>query len=149
LFLGIGLLEARGGGRRGLDDFGGVRTAAPIFAGLYGIALFSSLGLPGLNGFVGEFLIFRGVFSLVPIAAGVATLGLLGTALFLLTFWQRIFHGPPAGATLPSFPDIRGIELGSIVPLVALMVILGVAPQLLTQLFNPLVTAWAGHLVLP
>ena len=69
LFFCVGLLEARAGGRRGLGDFGGVRTAAPVFAGLCGIAMFSSLGLPGLNGFVGEFLIFRGVWGLVPWAA--------------------------------------------------------------------------------
>ena len=56
LFLCVGILETRSG-RRGLNDFGGVRTSAPIFAGLCGIAMFSSLGLPGLNGFVGEFLI--------------------------------------------------------------------------------------------
>ena len=74
LFCTLGILESRHGGKRGLNDFGGVRTAMPIFAGLCGVALFSSLGLPGLNGFVGEFLIFRGVFGLVPWAAVVATL---------------------------------------------------------------------------
>ena len=63
-----------------IGDFGGVRTAAPLFAGLCGISLFSSLGLPGLNGFVGEFLIFRGVFGLALVAAAVACLGLLATA---------------------------------------------------------------------
>jgi NADH-quinone oxidoreductase subunit M len=149
LFYGVGILETRSGGLRGLGDFGGVRSAAPIFAGLCGIAMFSSLGLPGLNGFVGEFLIFRGVFGLHPVAASVATLGLLATALFLLTFWQRVFHGPRAGATVGEFRDLRGIEYAPLVPLVALMFILGLAPQLLVKLFNPLVTSWAGHLVLP
>ncbi len=149
LFACVGILETRSGGRRGLGDFGGVRSAAPIFAGLCGIALFSSLGLPGLNGFVGEFLIFRGVFGLDPGAAAVACLGLLGTALFLLTFWQRVFHGPRAGAAAGEFPDLRGVEYAALVPLVLLMFALGVAPQLLTRLINPLVTSWAGHLVLP
>jgi NADH-quinone oxidoreductase subunit M len=113
------------------------------------VALFSSLGLPGLNGFVGEFLIFRGVFGLVPWAAAVACLGLLATALFLLTFWQRVFHGPRAGAAAGEFSDLRGVEYAPLIPLIALMFILGLLPHLLTQLFNPLVTAWAGHLVLP
>lgn len=148
LFYAVGLLEERNGGRRGIADFGGVRAAAPIFAGLTGVALFSSLGLPGLNGFVGEFLIFRGVFGLAPWAAGIACLGLLATALFLLTFWQRVFHGPrPAGA--PAFADLRGVDYVALVPLVALMFVLGIAPQLLAGLINPLVTHWAGHLVLP
>ena len=133
----------------GLHDFGGVRTSAPIFAGLCGIALFSSLGLPGLNGFVGEFLIFRGVFGLAPWAAGVACLGLLATALFLLTFWQRVFHGPRAGITREAFADLHGIEFAPLIPLVALMFALGIAPQLLAHLINPLVTMWAGHLTLP
>jgi NADH-quinone oxidoreductase subunit M len=149
LFHCVGILEARSRGRRGLNDFGGVRSAAPIFSGLCGVALFSSLGLPGLNGFVGEFLIFRGVFGLVPWAAAVACLGLLATALFLLTFWQRVFHGPRAGAAAGEFSDLRGVEYAPLIPLIALMFILGLLPHLLTQLFNPLVTAWAGHLVLP
>lgn len=149
LFACIGILETRAGGRRGLHDFGGVRTAAPLFAGLCGVALFSSLGLPGLNGFVGEFLIFRGVFGLTPGVAALATLGLLATALFLLTFWQRVFHGPRAGAATSAFADVRGFELAALVPLVVLMVVLGVAPGLLTRLFNPLITSWAGHLTLP
>ncbi|MDP3072176.1 MAG: NADH-quinone oxidoreductase subunit M [Opitutaceae bacterium] len=149
LFCCIGVLESRAGGKRGLHDFGGVRTAAPIFAGLCGVALFSSLGLPGLNGFVGEFLIFRGVFGLNPGVAAVACLGLLGTAMFLLTFWQRVFHGPRGGAATVAFGDVRGIELASLAPLVVLMIALGVAPQLLLRLINPLVTSWAGHLVLP
>lgn len=154
---GAGLTDANGvpllRGERvppaGLNDFGGVRTAAPIFAGLCGVALFSSLGLPGLNGFVGEFLIFRGVFGLAPVAAGVACLGLLATALFLLTFWQRVFHGPRAGVTQGGFQDIRGIEFAPLIPLVALMIVLGIAPQLLAHLINPLVTSWASHLALP
>jgi NADH-quinone oxidoreductase subunit M len=148
LFCCVGFLETRSGGRRGLNDFGGVRTAAPVFAGLCGIAMFSSLGLPGLNGFVGEFLIFRGVFGLVPAAAAVACLGLLATALFLLTFWQRVFHGPQAGATA-GFKDLSAMEIIPLVPLIALMFVLGIWPQLLAGLINPLVTAWAGHLTLP
>jgi NADH-quinone oxidoreductase subunit M len=149
LFLCVGILENRSGGKRGLADFGGVRTAAPVFAGLCGIAMFSSLGLPGLNGFVGEFLIFRGVFGLDPAAAAIATLGLLATALFLLTFWQRVFHGPRAGAAAGEFRDVSGPDLVALVPLVALMFLFGVLPHLLTGLFNPLVTSWVAHLPLP
>jgi len=149
LFYGVGLLEARAGGRRGLGDFGGVRAAAPVFAGLFGIAMFSSLGLPGLNGFVGEFLIFRGVWGLQAWAVPVACLGLFATAYFLLTFWQRVFHGPRAGAAAGDFPDVSGVDFAVLVPLVALMFLLGVLPQLLTGLFNPLITQWAGHLSLP
>ena len=148
LFAAVGVLESRAGGRRGLDDFGGVRRAAPRLAGLCGIAMFSSIGLPGLNGFVGEFLIFRGVFGLVPWAAATACLGLLATALFFLTFWQRVFHGPPAGAGA-GFRDLSRVETLTLAPLVALMFLLGIWPQLLIGLINPLVTGWAGELALP
>ncbi len=165
LFCAVGVLESRLArptasrtttalldpvpGSARMSDFGGVRAAAPVFAGLCGIALFSSLGLPGLNGFVGEFLIFRGVFGLVPWAAAVACIGLLVTALFLLTFWQRVFHGPRAGAAANAFSDLRGVEYAPFVPLIALMFLLGVLPHLLTGLINPLVTHWSAHLLLP
>ncbi len=145
LFFCVGILETRGGGRRGLGDFGGVRTSMPVFAGLCGVAMFSSLGLPGLNGFVGEFLIFRGVFGLAPWAAGIACIGLLATALFLLTFWQRVFHGPVRGA-VAGYRDVTGLEIATLVPGVALMFVLGVLPQLMAGLVNPLVTGWAGSL---
>src|SRR3954451_1457926 len=94
LFWFVGLLEQRAGGLRGLDDFGGIRKVAPIFCGFMGIALFSSLGLPGLNGFIGEFLIFRGAFPLSTWATSLALLGLLITAIFILTLLQRVFNGP-------------------------------------------------------
>jgi NADH-quinone oxidoreductase subunit M len=145
LFFCVGILESRSGGKRGRGDFGGVRTAAPLFAGLCGIALFSSLGLPGLNGFVGEFLVFRGVFGLAPWAAAVGCLGLFATAYFLLTFWQRVFHGP-TGAGVAGFRDLTTLEVVTLAPTIVLMFVLGVWPQLLVRLFNPLVTAWAAHL---
>ena len=145
LFACVGILEARSGGLRGLNDFGGVRTVAPLFAGLCGVAMFSSLGLPGLNGFVGEFLIFSGVFGLAPWAAAVACLGLLATALFLLTFWQRVFHGP-VGAGVAAFRDLDRVEILTLLPFAILMFLFGVLPQIIVTLFNPLVTTWAAHL---
>jgi len=145
LFFCIGILESRSGGRRGLADFGGVRTAMPVFAGLCGVAMFSSLGLPGLNGFIGEFLVFRGVFGLAPWAAALGCLGLFATAYFLLTFWQRVFHGP-MGTGVVSFKDLSLAEIATLAPAVVLMMVLGIWPQFLVGLFNPLVTAWAAHL---
>ncbi len=145
LFACIGMLETRNGGRRGVFDFGGLRTVMPVYAGLCGVALFSSLGLPGLNGFVGEFLIFRGVFGFAPVVTAIATLGLLATALFLLTLWQRVFHGPVKG-TVASFAPLTGSEKLTLIPLVVLMFVFGILPQLLIGLVNPLVTSWAHTL---
>ncbi|HVM50214.1 MAG TPA: NADH-quinone oxidoreductase subunit M, partial [Candidatus Acidoferrum sp.] len=128
LFWMVGMLEARSGGLRGLDDFGGLRKPAPIFCGLMGIALFSSLGLPGLNGFVGEFLIFKGAFALVTWATALSVLGLLITAIFLLTILQRVFSGP-LNARWVKWPDLTVAERLKLAPAIALMFLLGVYPQ--------------------
>lgn len=149
LFLFVGVLETRSGGLRGLNDFGGLRTVAPVFAGLCGIAMFSSLGLPGLNGFVGEFLIFRGVFGFAPWTAAVACIGLLVTAIFLLTFYQRVFHGPKGAIATTGFRDLSGLELTITIPAIILMFVVGIAPQVLVTFFNPLTTAWAAGLLSP
>ena len=128
LFLFMALIEKRSGGLRGLDDFGGLRKVVPVFTGLMGIALFSSLGLPGLNGFVGEFLIFKGVFPLAPWAAAIYTTGLLVTALFLLTLIQRVFCGP-LNERWAKFPDLTTAERFLVLPSIALMFVLGIWPQ--------------------
>jgi NADH-quinone oxidoreductase subunit M len=135
LFCFVGFIERRSGGLRGMRDFGGLRTAAPVLAGLMGIALFSSLGLPGLNGFVGEFLIFSGTFSLVWWSAALAAIGLFVTAVFLLNIIQNVFTGP-----LPErwakFPDLTAGEIATVAPAIAIMFVLGIYPQLLIALFN-------------
>lgn len=130
LFWFAGLLEDRGGGLRGLDDFGGLRKVAPVFCGLMGIALFSSLGLPGLNGFVGEFLIFKGAFPLAPWPVACSVLGLLITAVFILTLLQRVFHGP-LNERWAKLPDLSVGERIQVAPVLLLMLALGLCPQLL------------------
>jgi NADH-quinone oxidoreductase subunit M len=135
LFWFVGFLEQRSGGLRGLEDFGGLRRIAPVFCGLMGIALFSSLGLPGLNGFIGEFLIFKGVFALTSWAAALAVLGLLITAIFILTILQRVFNGP-LNERWAGFPDLTLRERIFVVPTIVLMFVLGVYPQLLLGFLN-------------
>ena len=135
LFCFVGFIERRSGGLRGMADFGGLRTAAPVLAGLMGIAIFSSLGLPGLNGFVGEFLIFSGAFKLVWWSAALAAIGLFVTAVFLLNIIQKVFTGP-----LPErwskVPDLTSAEILTVAPAIALMFVLGIYPQVLIALFN-------------
>jgi NADH-quinone oxidoreductase subunit M len=137
LFYFVGLIEQRGGAR-GLNDFGGLRKAAPVFCGLMGIALFASLGLPGLNGFPGEFLIFKGALSLASRASVLSISGLLLTAIFLLTILQRVFSGPLPGKW-SAWPDLTLSERLTVLPVMALMIVLGLFPQLLTGLANPAV----------
>jgi NADH-quinone oxidoreductase subunit M len=140
LFLFVALLEKRSGGLRGLDDFGGLRKVVPVFTGLMGIAIFSSLGLPGLNGFVGEFLVFKGVFPLAPWAAAISTIGLLVTAIFLLTLIQRVFCGPLNGRWA-QLPDLTTAERFLVLPSIVLMFALGVWPQLILGTIDATVVA--------
>ena len=135
LFCFVLFIERRSGGLRGLDDFGGLRAAAPVLAGLMGIAIFSSLGLPGLNGFVGEFLVFSGTFQLAWWAAAIASTGLFATAVFLLNMIQKLFTGP-LPARWSTFPDMTAAEIVTITPAIALMFVLGIWPQVLVVLFN-------------
>jgi NADH-quinone oxidoreductase subunit M len=131
LFWFLALLERRSGGHTGLNDFGGLRRAMPVFAGLMGIASFASLGLPGLIGFPGEFLIFKGVFPLSRWAAALALLGLLMTAVFLLTLLQRVFSGPLQDRWA-AMPDLTLAERCVLAPVIVLIFVVGLYPQLIS-----------------
>ncbi len=93
------------------------------------------MGLPGLNGFVGEFLIFKGTFPLAAWPVSVSVLGLLLTAIFILTILQRVFSGP-----LPEkwsqMPDLTLGERLALLPAMALMFALGLCPQLVLGVIN-------------
>ncbi len=144
LFWFLALLERRSGGLLGLNDFGGLRKAMPVFTGLMSIAIFCSLGLPGLSGFPGEFLILKGVFPLAPRAASLSLLGLLMTAVFLLTVIQRVFSGP-LNNRWAAMPDLTTSELLMLAPALALMLILGLFPQLIAGPIHATVMQWAGQ----
>jgi NADH-quinone oxidoreductase subunit M len=141
LFWFVGFLEQRSGGLRGVDDFGGLRKIAPVLCGLMGIALFSSLGLPGLNGFIGEFLIFKGTFALTTWASALSVIGLLITAVFLLTLLQRVFNGP-LQEKWSALPDLTLAERCVIAPSLVLMLALGLYPQLVLGLIHSTVTTF-------
>jgi NADH-quinone oxidoreductase subunit M len=144
LFAFVELLERRTGGFRDLAEFGGLRRTAPVFCGLMGITIFASVGLPGLNGFISEFLIFKGVFAAAPWAAAVALAGLLATAVFYLSLIQRVFHGPLDSAW-SGFPDLTPGERMLFGVPVALMFLLGIYPQVLLRMTNSTALQWAGN----
>jgi NADH-quinone oxidoreductase subunit M len=144
LFWFVAMMQQRTGGHRGIDQFGGLRKPAPVLAGLMGITLFSSLGLPGLNNFPGELLIFRGAFPLVWVAATVSILGLLVTATVILTVIQKVFTGP-----LPEhcvgFPDLHHGEQLALAPVIGLMLLVGLLPSLILGSVNPTVMNLLAH----
>jgi NADH-quinone oxidoreductase subunit M len=135
IFWFVGFLEQRTGGLRGLNDFGGLRKRTPVFCGLMGIALFSSLGLPGLNGFIGEFLIFKGAYPLATWATALSVIGLLVTAVFILTILQRVFNGP-FNEKWSKIPDLTWTERAAVVPAIGMMFVLGLYPQLFLGAIN-------------
>jgi NADH-quinone oxidoreductase subunit M len=135
MFWFVAMLEKRSGGPRGLNDFGGLRKVVPVFCGLMGIAVFSSLGLPGLNGFPGEFLIFKGAFPLVTWATALSVIGLLITAVFLLVMLEKVFYGPVNGRWV-TMPDLSAGERLALFPAMALMFVLGFYPQLIIGTVN-------------
>jgi len=134
LFYFAGLLEKRYS-LRGLNDFGGLMQRAPVFCAFMSVAMFSSLGLPGLNGFIGEFLIFKGAFSLATAASSVAVLGLLFTAVAILRAMQSLFSGPLEERKIP-FPELTARELAVVAPISILMLWIGITPQFLFNIFN-------------
>ncbi len=145
IFWFIAMLEKRSGGVRGLNDFGGLRKVIPVFTGLMGITLFSSLGLPGLNGFIGEFLIFKGSFPLVTWATSLSVIGLLITAIFILGVLQRVFYGPLKDKWV-QLPDLTLGERLALVPVIGLMFALGLYPQLILGVVNHTAIQMANHL---
>jgi len=141
LFYFVGLLEQRRG-LRGIDDFGGLMQRAPLFCGWMSVAMFSSLGLPGLNGFIGEFLIFKGSFAIAASFTAVAVLGLLLTAIIFMRAMQSLFSGPLI-ETGVAFADLRSNEKWVVIPVTLLMFAIGIAPQFLFNIFNSTVVQMA------
>jgi len=134
LFYYVGLLEQRRG-LRGIDDFGGLMQRTPLLCGWMSVAMFSSLGLPGLNGFIGEFLIFKGSFAVAASFTAVAVIGLLVTAIVFARAMQALFSGPLA-ERCSAFPDLLRNEKLVIVPITLLMFAIGIAPQFVFNIFN-------------
>ncbi len=141
LFYFVGLLEQRRGAR-GRNDFGGLMQCAPLFCGWMSVAMFSSLGLPGLNGFVGEFLIFKGSFSLAAGYTAVAAMGLLITTIVFLRAMQALFSGPLA-ESCAAFPELRTSERWVVIPATLLMFAIGIYPQFVLGFCNATVAQMA------
>ncbi len=128
LFLLVGVIYERTH-RRGVDDFGGMARVMPVYATIFMIVALSSIGLPGLNGFVGEFLILFGSFGKLPWATAAAALGVVLGAIYMLKLYRDVFFGPVTRPEREKTPDVDNIDLAYLIPVLALIVILGVLPN--------------------
>jgi len=153
LFLGFGMLYDRRHTRL-MSEYGGIWKVMPTYSALYMVIMLGSVGLPGLCGFIGEFLVLMGSFDHAAfiqfngapvmlahpkIMTGVAALGVIFAAVYLLVMFQRIFFGPVKHEKNEGLKDITGRELGAMVPLVVLTVALGLFPSPLLRRMEPAV----------
>ncbi len=142
-FLIIGFIEQRRGSIL-VRDFTGLQGPAPVMAALFTVVMLASIGLPGLSGFVSEYLILIGTFATHAWWAVVASIGVVAAALYLLWAYQRVFHGRAEGAN-ESLPDATRAERGVLVPVVVLIVVLGVFPKPVLDRISPSVQQLIEH----
>ena len=126
-----------------MPGFGGLWASVPVYTGLFLVVAMSSAGLPGLNGFVGEFPIMLGTYEYMPIFAILAAIGVILAAWYLLTAFRKMAQGPVTNPSNDSshLKDLNVKELIMVVPLVVLFFVIGLFPNLFFDKINPSVEA--------
>ncbi len=138
LFLIVGMLSDRRHTRL-IAEFGGLKKVVPKLTTAFLIVTLASIGLPGLNGFVGELLILVGAFRWHPRYAAVAACGVLLSAVYMLWMFQRVNYGPVSNEENAHLPDLSTRERWTLWPAVAMCVVMGVAPMLFLKPIEPAV----------
>jgi NADH-quinone oxidoreductase subunit M len=129
LFLLVGMLSDRRHTRL-ISEFGGLKNSMPRLTAAFLIITLASIGMPALNGFVGEFLTMLGAFLWDPRFVVVAGLGVILSAVYMLWMFQRVYLGPITNEKNAKLPDLRPREWASVLPLCALAIVMGVFPSL-------------------
>ncbi|MFN3421192.1 MAG: NuoM family protein [Armatimonadota bacterium] len=141
LFMLVGLLYQRRHTRM-MSEYGGIAKVMPAYSAFFLIALLASVGLPGLNGFVGEFLILAGTFQVHWFWAATAAFGVVLAAVYLLWLWRNVFHGPITKPENQNLPDLNPREKWLVLaPVVIVMFAIGVYPRWLLKPMEPSVLA--------
>ena len=148
LFLLVGMIYERRH-TRALADFGGLWAVVPRYAVALLLVVLASVGLPGLNGFVGEFLILVGAFETWPWATAVATSGIVLGALYLLWFYQQVIFGPLDRDENRQLGDLTGRERLVLAPVIALCVVMGVYPRPFLDRIEPSVERMLARVEAP
>jgi len=128
LFLAVGVLYERAHTRE-IRDFGGVSRQMPVFGAFFLLAVLSSAGLPGLNGFVGEITSLFGIFAANKTYAYLAVTTVILAAAYLLWMFQRVMHGPITNEKILSFKDMNKRELAVFIPIIVMMFWMGLYPS--------------------
>jgi NADH-quinone oxidoreductase subunit M len=136
LFLLVGMIYDRRHTRL-IDDFGGLWKVIPLFSAIFLVVMFSSVGLPGLNGFVGEFLILLGAFQVTPGWTAAAASGVILGAIYMLWMYRRVIFGPLANTANEKLHDLNMRELVLLAPILVLIVLMGVYPRPFLQRIEP------------
>jgi NADH-quinone oxidoreductase subunit M len=137
LFLLVGMIYERRHTRE-MSEFGGLWRAIPIFTLCFLIMTLSSIGLPGLNGFIGEFLILLGAFEhpAQRVVTAIGATGVILGACYMLWMFQKVTEGPLDNPENRSLRDLTGREIAVLAPLVALIFVIGVYPNLFLRQFD-------------
>ena len=135
LFLTAGWMISRRGSST-IAEFGGLQRVTPILAWSFFIAGMSSLALPGLSSFVSEFLVLIGTYTRYPVAAIIATFGIVLAALYILIPVQKALHGPTTPGN-ENLPDLNKREIAAIAPVIAVIIALGFYPKPALDIINP------------
>ncbi len=145
LFLLVGFIYERRH-TRDIDEFGGLAKVMPVYAAFLLLVAFSSAGLPGLNGFVGEFLILLGTFRTAPVLAVLAVPGVVVAALYLLRLLRGVLWGPLTREENRGLKDLDLREVLTMVPLVILIVWIGLYPRPFLRTVEPFARQLAAHM---
>jgi NADH-quinone oxidoreductase subunit M len=140
LFLMVGMLYDRRHTRQ-IADFGGLRSEMPWFSSVFLLISLSSIAVPGLNGFVGEFLILVGSWPLSPTLVVLASLGVILSAAYMLWMVQRVLYGEVTNPANRGLADLTAREASVLAPLAALAIFMGVASPMFTRTIEPSVDA--------
>jgi NADH-quinone oxidoreductase subunit M len=151
LFLVVGMLSDRRHTRL-ISEFGGLKKVVPHLVAAFFIVTLSSIGLPGLNGFVGEFLILLGAFGSSSLGGAhvytaVATTGVILSAVYMLWMFQRVNYGPITNPKNAGLRDLSAREWAVIVPIIAMAILMGVMPGLFLRPMEASVRKTVQHIV--
>ncbi len=145
LFLAVGVIYERRHTRL-IKEFGGLWQQLPLYGAIFMIVMLSSVGLPGLNGFVGEFLILLGAFETHRTAAIIATSGVLLGAVYMLWMYQRVMFGPLTNPANRDLPDLSTREVLVFAPVIVMLFVMGLYPRPFLSRMEPSVVAYLGRM---